>query len=46
MVAILDERKGGTGRYLQEMQDFTDLIMDTTLMDVLTTNGKFTWNNR
>ena len=46
MIASFDERKGGTGRYLQEMQDFTDLIMDTNLVDVQTTNGKFTWNYR
>ena len=27
MIASFDERKGGTGRYLKEMQDFTNLIM-------------------
>ena len=46
MIASFDERKVGTGRYLQEMQDFTDLITDMNLVDVQTTNGKFTWNNR
>ena len=28
------------------MQDFTNLIVNTNLVDVPTTNGKFTWNNR
>ena len=46
MVASIDERKGGTGRFTHEMEEFTNLITDTQLVDVPTNNGKFTWNNR
>lgn len=46
LIRTLDEKKGGIRRTNQFMDMFNDMIADQRLVDMLTINGIYTWNNR
>jgi len=42
----MDEKKGRLKRLDQDHLAFKDFIQDQCLIDLETTNGTYTWNNR
>jgi exonuclease III len=46
MIHNLDEKRGGTRRLEPESGDFQNLIDNSNLIDLETSNGTFTWTNR
>eukprot|EP00253_Pinus_taeda_P004844 PITA_04844 len=46
LIRDLGEKKGGIRRPNQSMEEFNELITEQRLVDIPTTNGLFTWNNR
>ena len=46
LIHDLGEKKGGIRRPYQSMEEFNELLIDQRLVDIPTTNGVFTWNNR
>eukprot|EP00253_Pinus_taeda_P035907 PITA_35907 len=46
MIRVLGEKKGGIRRPAQSMEEFNEMITDQRLVDIPTTNGVHTWNNR
>lgn len=46
MIRELGEKKGGIRRLDQSMEEFNEMITDQRLVDIPTTNGVYTWNNR
>lgn len=46
MIRELGEKRGGTRKEDQSMEEFNEMIRDQRLVDIPTTNGVHTWNNR
>ena len=46
LIRDLGEKRGGIRKQDRSMEDFNELITDLRLVDIPTTNGVFTWNNR
>jgi len=46
MIKDLSERKGGLRRTEIDMEEFREWIVEKGLVDIQTTNGVHTWNNR
>eukprot|EP00253_Pinus_taeda_P003926 PITA_03926 len=46
MISYLGEKKGGIRRPDQSMEEFNEMITYQRLVDIPTTNGVYTWNNR
>jgi hypothetical protein len=46
LIRNLDEKKGGIRCLEQESSDFQNLLDNTNLIDLETSNGTFTWTNR
>jgi len=46
MITSLNEKRGGLIRIDADMEAFGDMIAEQRLLDIQTTNGIYTWNNR
>jgi exonuclease III len=46
MITSLEEKKGGRRHLEQEGEAFSDVIEQLHMVDMKTSNGVFTWNNR
>jgi len=46
LISSLDEKMGGFRCMDVEMEAFRDIIMNLPLVDMLTDNGMYTWNDR
>lgn len=46
MIRTVGEKKGGVRRPDQNMEEFNEMIIEQRLVDIPTTNGVHTWNNR
>lgn len=46
LIRNLGEKKGGIRKEDQTMEEFNDMIKELKLVDIPTTNGIHTWNNR
>jgi len=46
IIRTLGEKRGGARREDQSMEEFNEMIMEQRLVDIPTTNGVHTWNNR
>ena len=46
IITILAEKKGGNQRLDRDAEEFTAFIDTMELVDIRTSNGQFTWNNK
>lgn len=46
MIRTMEEKKGGIRKFYQYMEMFSEMINEQRLVDILTINGVYTWNNR
>jgi hypothetical protein len=46
IVTTLVEKKGGTRRLDRDAENFSAFINTVEIVDIKTSNGQFTWNNK
>jgi hypothetical protein len=46
IITTLAEKKGGTKRLDRDAEDFLPFIDTMDMVDIKTSNGQFTWNNK
>jgi hypothetical protein len=46
IIKTLAEKKGGTGRLDRDVEEFSAFIKTMEMVDIITNNGQFTWNNK